>query len=227
MQWTRLHLLVEGQTELQFAKDVLGPHLKRRTLVFHPRMIVTNRQRDTRGGLSRFSAFARDLRLLLREDRGPDARFTTMLDLYALPRDFPAWADARGTPRARATALEAALDREFDDPRFFAHLQLHEFEALLFCDLTQLELRLDTKSRPGVADLRRDTRGLDPEDIDEGESTAPSKRIIRHVPIYEKTKVNVGAAAAAAIGLPALRARCPHFDSWVARLEALGAALDP
>ena len=61
-----------------------------------------------------------------------------------------------------------------------------------------------------------------PEDINEGAATAPSKRIIRHVPIYERNKVRVGAPAAAAIGLNTLRLKCPHFGDWLSRLEALG-----
>lgn len=59
------------------------------------------------------------------------------------------------------------------------------------------------------------------EKIDEEATTAPSKRIINHVPIYDRLKVRVGAPAAAAIGLPRLRAKCPHFNAWVSRLETL------
>jgi hypothetical protein len=63
--------------------------------------------------------------------------------------------------------------------------------------------------------------GFRPEEINEGATTAPSKRIIRHLPVYERSKVRVGAAAAAAIGLPALREKCPHFNDWLSRLESL------
>jgi hypothetical protein len=54
--------------------------------------------------------------------------------------------------------------------------------------------------------------------------TAPSKRIIRHVPIYERNKVRVGAPAAVAIGLNNLRTKCPHFGNWLSRLESMGHA---
>jgi hypothetical protein len=70
--------------------------------------------------------------------------------------------------------------------------------------------------------LVREIRGQETEEIHESATTAPSKRIITHVPIYDRLKVRVGAPAAAAIGLPALRARCPHFSEWVGRLEGLG-----
>jgi hypothetical protein len=42
-----------------------------------------------------------------------------------------------------------------------------------------------------------------------------------HLPIYERNKVRVGAPAAAAIGLPVLREKCPHFAQWLAGLEKL------
>ena len=79
--------------------------------------------------------------------------------------------------------------------------------------------RLDAQQ--GCADLQREVGNLATEEINEGAHTAPSKRIIRHLPAYERSKVRVGAPAAAAIGLPALRAKCPHFDDWLTRLEKL------
>src|SRR5262249_34587243 len=114
--------------------------------------------------------------------------------------------------------LETAFQTEMRDLRFFPYIQLHEFEALLYCDLSQLQLRIPN-SETAIGALSEDVAGLAPEEINEGATTAPSKRIIRHLPIYERTKVRIGAPAAAAIGLPALRERCPHFDSWVRGLE--------
>jgi hypothetical protein len=116
--------------------------------------------------------------------------------------------------------LEAALHAEFGDRRFVPFIQLHEFEALIYCDLGQLQQRI-AGSEAGIAALRREVRDLEPEEINEGEATAPSKRIIRHVPVYEWNKVRVGAPAAAAIGLPALRTKCPHFGEWISKLERL------
>jgi hypothetical protein len=60
-----------------------------------------------------------------------------------------------------------------------------------------------------------------PEDINDGELTAPSKRLIAEVPDYEYLKAVAGPAIAAQIGLPALRAACPHFHTWITRLEGL------
>lgn len=78
----------------------------------------------------------------------------------------------------------------------------------------------------GLAALAAEVGALAPEAIDEGAATAPSKRIIKHIPNYERLKVRVGAPAAAAIGLVKLRAQCPHFSDWVTRLERLGRPIE-
>ncbi|CAI8826952.1 protein of unknown function [Methylocaldum szegediense] len=110
------------------------------------------------------------------------------------------------------------------DDRFHPYIQLHEFEALLYCDLGQLQRRIPG-SESAITALAQEVAGLAPEDINEGADTAASKRIIRYLPIYEKTKVRIGAPAAAAIGLPTLRKLCLHFDEWVCKLEGLGEPL--
>jgi hypothetical protein len=158
----------------------------------------------------------------MKQDRHGEARFTTMVDLYALPSEFPGWAEARKKvqPVERVTVLEKALETEFAEPRFIPFIQLHEFEALLYCDLGELQRRI-AGSEPGIRSLSTEVANLDPEEINEGSTTAPSKRIIRHVPVYERSKVRVGAPAAAAIGLTKLRSMCPHFGAWLTRLERL------
>ncbi|MCB0196554.1 MAG: DUF4276 family protein [Anaerolineae bacterium] len=222
MAWIRLYLTVEGQTERRFAEAVLQPHLAQFEVDLRPRVVVTQRKLDSRGGIFSFAKLRNDLIRLMRQDRQPEARFTTMVDLYALPSDFPGWVEAKkqNTAQKRVATLEAALEAEMGDPRFLPYIQLHEFEALLYCDLSQLARRI-TKSEKAFADLQREVDGLTPEEINEGTSTAPSKRIIKYVPLYKHLKVRVGAPAAEAIGLNTLRAKCPHFHEWVSQLERL------
>jgi hypothetical protein len=222
MSWLRLYITVEGQAEKAFADQALTPHLANYSIEVKPRVVLTNRKLGKRGGVLDFARIQGDLTRLMRQDKQPEARFTTMLDLYALPSEFPGWEEARRKPNAmeRVTFLEQALHSEFSDPRFQPYLQLHEFEALLYCDLNQLRCRL-SNSDHGINALQEEVAHLQPEEINEGPHTAPSKRIISHLPIYERSKVRVGAPAAAAIGLPALRAKCPHFHDWLSRLERL------
>jgi len=222
MSWLRLYIIVEGQAEKAFADQALTPYLANYNIEVKPRVVLTNRKLGKRGGILDFAKIEGDLIRLMRQDRHQEARFTTMLDLYALPNEFPGWDEAQRTsgPLEKVTTLEEALKQEFDDERFHPYIQLHEFEALLYCDLGELQRRL-SDSAHGIAALQSEVRHLQPEEINEGATTAPSKRIIRHLPVYERSKVRVGAPAAAAIGLPNLRARCPHFDQWLTRLEQL------
>jgi hypothetical protein len=60
-----------------------------------------------------------------------------------------------------------------------------------------------------------------PELVDDGETTAPSKRIIGQFPQYEKQKRAFGAELAACVGLETTRRLCPHFNTWLTALEAL------
>lgn len=222
MSWLRLYITVEGQAEKAFADQVIVPHLAHRSIEVKPRVVLTNRKLGKRGGILDFAKIEGDLTRLMSQDRHPEARFTTMIDFYALPSEFPGWEEARrkALPRDRVSVLEQALHTRFGDCRFLPYIQLHEFEALLYCDLNELQRRLD-QAEDGIAALRREVAHLAPEDINEGVTTAPSKRIIHHLPVYERSKVRVGAAAAAAIGLPALRTSCPHFNDWVTHLEQL------
>jgi hypothetical protein len=225
MQWTRLYIVVEGQSEREFVKTLLVPHLATWCLEVKPKVVVTNRKLNKRGGLDGYGGLRADLLRTFAEDADPSARFTTMLDLYGLPSDFPGNTATRGKPRAiRVSAIEAEFAADLGEPRFRPHIQVHEFETLLYCDLGQLAQRIEG-SRSALAALAEQVAALAPEDINEGPATAPSKRIIARVPSYERLKVRVGAPAAAAIGLPELRANCPHFDGWLTSLEQFGTTL--
>ena len=57
--------------------------------------------------------------------------------------------------------------------------------------------------------------------INDGDNTAPSKRIIGEIPEYEKMKPSAAPIVAEKIGLPTLRLQCKHFDEWLCRLEML------
>jgi hypothetical protein len=70
--------------------------------------------------------------------------------------------------------------------------------------------------------VRAEVAGSAPEDVDDGETTAPSKRLECHIPGFRKTLH--GPLATSDTGLRALRDQCPRFDRWVECLETLGSA---
>lgn len=99
---------------------------------------------------------------------------------------------------------------------------MHEYEAYLFSDPTWFCYFYDHHARQ-IAALRAIADGHStPELIDDGPHSAPSKRIIAEFPDYEDAKAVVGPQVAELIGLGTIRRKCPHFASWLARLEKLG-----
>jgi hypothetical protein len=219
----RLFLVVEGRTEELFVRDVLAPHLAGRAVAATPIQVATARERaghKYRGG-GHWKHWERDLRRLVAEHRGSDVRFSSLFDLYGLPEDFPRLrehAAERDTLR-RAELLQAAMAARIDDWRFIPYVQRHEFEALVLASLDGLVGFLDAAGVRGVDELRAALVGAAPEDVNEGESTAPSKRLLRTIPGYQKTLH--GPLAVEAAGLASIRARCPRFDAWVGVLERL------
>ncbi|HUT24413.1 MAG TPA: DUF4276 family protein [Sumerlaeia bacterium] len=228
----RLHLVVEGPSELGFAREVLKPYLAVRGVGVSPRCVETSRDRRTRkifrGGMLVYKHLKKDLTLWMKQDRSTDAFFSTMIDLFRVPDDFPGYVDAKrcADPYERVAQMEKALARDLSSRRFVPYIQLHEFEALLLCDPTAFERSFPARG-DAVRDLARIASAFDsPELIDDGDDTAPSKRIIHHIPEYEYQKGSAGPLVAKRIGADLMRAKCRHFNEWVTKLETLGQESD-
>jgi hypothetical protein len=141
--------------------------------------------------------------------------------LYALPTDFPGMGTAPSDcdPCKRVKHIETALGDDVGDPRFVPYVQLHEFEAILLAAPQFFDRYYDGRQKE-IATLMELSDS--PERIDDGENTAPSKRIASLIPEYAGAKPTAGPIIAAAIGLETIRAKCPHFSAWLTRLEDLG-----
>lgn len=217
---TRLLLLVEGQTEETFVRDVLGPHLSKRNVHCRPITIATKRTHSGgkfRGGVVSTEQVRRELDRLLQDS---DAHVSTIVDYYGLPEDFYGMAQRpAGDSRERVEFVEAAWGRAVQRAKFVPHVVLHEFEAWLYSAPVEFAREFDP---PGVAhELERiATRAGGPEHVDDGPATAPSKRLLELWPAYQKPLD--GPRILQAMGLARVRSVCPHFDAWLARLESLG-----
>jgi len=221
----RVLILVEGQTEERFVKDVLSPAFFERGLFFGVTILVTKRVKDGpnfKGGVTNFAKFKNDVQRLLNSAGG--ALVTTMVDYYGLPLDFPGMNSRppQGTPIERVTHVQEAIAKDFEIlPNFVPFLVLHEFEALLFSSLTELPRALisETSKQGEFAAIRAGV--ATPEGINERPEFAPSKRIANLFPAYKKTLH--GPTTAARIGLDQIRKECPHFNGWMNKLEAFAA----
>ncbi len=221
----RLHFIVEGQTEEAFVNQILSPHLANFAVWTKARCVETLRKRGVkhRGGIARYARAKRDITKWIKEDQNSDARFTTMFDLYGLPKSFPGYQAAKliSDPYKRVKVLEDALGKDISNPRFIPYFQLHEFEALLLSDPQKFSPQFYDYSGGIQRLVNMVSRYDSPERINDGNQTAPSKRIIAEIPRYEGSKVSAGPDIAREIGLPTLRLKCKHFGEWLGRLEAL------
>jgi len=219
----RLNFIVEGQTEETFVRDVLAEHLAVHGVYAVARCVETSRTRLKvfKGGMSTYARAKGDIERWLKEDHA--AYLTTMFDLYGLPDDFPNMANKPGAndPHKKAQLIERGIAADIRDPRFMPYIQVHEFEALLFCAPAITDAALG--SPPAVSKLK-ELQGINgafpsPEHIDDGADTAPSKRIVQLYAGYRKQVF--GPLITKRTGLTALRRRCPHFHAWISILEAL------
>lgn len=217
----RVRVLVEGQTEETFVLDVLGPHFLSLEMSLQPIVVSTKRVKaggKFKGGITNYQQVRREVRILL-QDRGA-AAVTTMIDYYGLPADFPGKV---GLPRGgscyqRVAYLEEAFQSDIDDKLFLPYLSLHEFEALLLVSPGEIGKALP--GQPLLTRLIEETASFaSPEEVNDGPETHPSARIRRSAQGYQKRLH--GPIIAGRIGLAAIRERCPHFNSWLKRLEGL------
>lgn len=224
----RLYLWAEGQTEQTFAGNVLKPHLALHGVFMHNPVLIAHakkRGRVHRGGVDRYLPMKNDILRFLAQEKDADVFFTTMIDLYGIHADFPGLDEAenlRHMPEKRVELLEQRFAQDIDDERFIPYIQLHEYEAYLFADPTWFSYFYDRHANE-IAALQVIARSKDtPELINDGQHSAPSKRIIGQFPDYEDSKSAIGPQVAELIGLDVIRSKCPHFSSWLSKLERLG-----
>jgi len=220
---TRLLMLVEGQSEEAFVKQTLAPWLALRGVHAKPVLLWTKRLPaggGHRGGVGSWDHIRKNLSPLLADS---DAWLTTLLDFYGLPEDSPGFAahKGRGPAYEQVAGVQAELAAACGHPpRFLPFLALHEFEAWMFAEpaVVSAHFGSPTIAAKLAAEIPDDGG---PEAINHGPASHPSARLSRHCPNYKKA--SDGPTVLAKIGIPTIRASCPHFSGWLARLEALGA----
>lgn len=219
-----LHIIAEGPTEANFVNQTLRQHLESFAIDVQVLVVTTMELANFtyRGGIGDYAKPERDIRLRLSRYSKSNARFTTMFDLYQLPKDFPGYAIAasHNDPYQRVQTLEDALAEDIDDSRFFPYIQLHEFEALLLSDPGKFEPHFKDCT-DGISNLVAMASEFQSPELVNNENP-PSKRINKELLNYNSWKSSVGPIVAGQIGLPTLRSRCTHFGAWLGKLESLG-----
>lgn len=214
-------VLVEGQTEETFVRDVLYPHLAAQEVFIRATLVSTKKVKlgsTFRGGVTSYTKIKRDVQLLLMDTSA--SLVTTMIDFYGLPTSFPGYASIPGgSCHKRVMHLEKAFESDISNSRFRPYLQIHEFEAFLFVSPENTaHVFADHKKAKQVRDVL--TQFTTAEEINDNPATAPSKRISKIFSEYQKTVH--GPLIAARTGIETLRNHCKHFNEWLTILEDLG-----
>jgi hypothetical protein len=216
--------LVEGQTERTFVKDVLKPFLQAKNIYMDATLV------GKIGGDVRFARAKKEIGMHLKH--GGDTYITTMFDYFKIDPDWPGKSDviqAMGTgtkitahekgvrmENATLEAIKTSFPNCQPEKRFIPYIQMHEFEALLFTDASELADKINT-SKKDITDITKQFKT--PEDINDHPNTAPCKRILKLKEGYQK--VVMGTVISRAIGIPAIREKCHHFNDWLTRIEQL------
>ncbi|MFP1885410.1 DUF4276 family protein [Lonsdalea quercina] len=214
--------IVEGKTEQVFIEQVLAPYLAEKMIFMTATQVSKPGQK---GGDVRFSRVSQDIGLHLKQ-RG-DTWVTTLVDYYGVTE----WPGINSLPQQSAPAqiaahLNHAVKQEVNSlyaeqqaaRRFIPFIALHEFEALLFSDSAILAGELGVQVEAVEAVI---TECGEPEAINNGRETAPSKRLNRWSQGGKFAKTTQGIAIAQRIGITRMREQCPLFNAWIAQFEAL------
>ena len=211
-----IYIIVEGDTEEHFVKNILSEYFLPLNIYLKPILIATSRtpHKKYKGGLTSYGKIKRDIERVIRN--GDCHRVTTMVDYYRLPDDFPGTKTLPGGDvYTKVKYLETRWKEDIGSYKFIPYIQIHEFEALLFSDIRGFEITFPDKKNEFYEILNRFSN---PEEIDDGAETAPSKRIKKIVPGY--SKVVDGISIAEETGLEIMLEKCKHFREWIEMLKS-------
>lgn len=224
-----IYIVVEGQTEQTFVRDVLAPQMAHKGIYLRPALIG---KPGHKGGDIRFEKARNDIGNFLRQRN--DTYISTMFDYFRIDTAWPGKSEVQrqirnGTTLSainKAKIVEDAtcieIVKSFPDcnseSRFVSYIEMHEFEALLFSNAEILA----KKTEIDVSLVRQIIDNYNtPEEINDDPENAPSKRLEALKNGYRK--VAMGKTVSESIGIEGIRKQCTHFNNWLTKLENLKA----
>lgn len=211
----RVCVVCEGQTEVEFIKQCVGPHLIKFNVHAYPAILMAPSGRHRGGRVT----VDRLVRFLSHQYHEAD-RLTTLVDFYGFQDR-----DGRCAEELECEIFEGVekITTGFDGRFVSPYIQMYEFEGLLFSDVEQFQYVLDGWTDEVKEELLAIRDKFDtPEHINNSPETAPSKRILRAFEPGTYSKTEHGPIIAAEIGIDKIRKQCPRFDRWIGKLQAWG-----
>lgn len=223
----RIFVVCEGQTEASFVKRILVPYFDSRNKTLIPITIMTKQDKQRgkmyKGGMCNFEKARSTITKVLAGVKDRNTFVTTMFDFYRLPIDTPGMDKIKSIndPYKKIALLETEIQtfEKISSSIYFPYIQLHEFESLIFADIDKIT-EIYFEPSYDISQLKQALAKIhNPELINNGESTAPSKRILECIPEYDK--IDGGITILEKIGIEKLQKECMHFSCWIDKLEQL------
>lgn len=214
----RLIIVCEGPTESEFCMEVLSPALQKSDIYVNAPLV-----KKSNGGIVPWPNIRRQIEMHLHEG---NASVSMLVDYYGIKDSykFPGWLESK-TISSLSDRWQFLCDSMKSDiapelaSRFIPYIQIHEFESLLFSDIAVFKDNFDKKEM-NYAILEDAIREFsNPEEINSRPTLAPSKRLLKAIPGYDK--VLFGNYIASETGLTRIAERCPLFNQWLSTLMSI------
>lgn len=224
----RIIIICEGQTEQEFTQDVLQPHFTPLGISLgYPTILKSG------GGIVAWSRLKKQIETHLKQDK--NTIVSTFIDYYGLQKkhQFPNWKAHISLYEQNKFEAIDLLEKGMKDSleedlqhRFIPYIQLHEFEALMFCKESVFDDCFKPNEFLNRQYLTETIKNHNtPEHINNHPSTAPSKRLAKILKAYQEeasgAKRLYGSMIAEEIGLDIIREKCLRFNSWITKIEKL------
>ena len=113
--------------------------------------------------------------------------------------------------------IEKGCYDDINDKRFLPYIQLHEFEGLLFSAPNGFNVLFPNLQKANKTELLETIEQFpNPEMINDRPEFAPSKRLTRLIPNYNKPLY--GNMIALENGFSSIMQKCPRFKKWIETL---------
>jgi hypothetical protein len=216
----RIIIICEGHTEKEFCKDVLFPHFNQQNILIETPLI-----KKSGDGIVNWKIMKKQIETHLKQDNS--AFVSSLIDYYGIneKHEFPEWKETLKIQdkNQRLEKLENAMKNDLEESyrfRYIPYIQLHEFEGLLFCEKKVFDANFKPAEFIDYNYLIETLESFaNPEDINDGKTTAPSKRLKKIISGYNKP--TYGSLIAQEIGLEIIMKKCYRFKNWIDQLEKI------
>lgn len=186
-------IIFEGKTESYFVKLVLNQYFSKYNIFLKPYDL---------GGNVTTEKIVRYLK------RAKNPIKTTLVDFYGY----------KNTDEKTVEELENEISSYLSDNYYvLPYIQMHEIEALWFCDINKIGEKMNANSTQLEKLQAIIGTYPNPEDINNSKETAPSKRLELIFVGYDKP--SDGAKIAQEIPIELYMEKCPRFKKWINDLK--------